>query len=85
MGSSRFPTSAKRPFKRESRLCVKAGGKHPANCPTALRHDLGHTAMGCYTDDRWHMAHESTIVTHNGCTTRSALHASYSNYLKKPV
>lgn len=69
MGTSRFPTCAACPFKREDRLCVKAGGKHPANCPTALRHDLGHEALDCYKDDTLRMARESAIVEYNCYTT----------------
>ncbi len=85
MGGSRFPTSATRPFKRENRLCVKAGGKHHANCPTAMRHHLGDAAMGCHTDDMLRMAREPAIVKYNCYTTLAALHASCSNDLKKPV
>ena len=69
MGTSRFPTCAACPFKREDRLCVKAGGKHPANCPTAMRHDLGHEALDCYKDDILRMARESAIVEYNCYTT----------------
>ena len=45
MGTPQFPTCATCPFKREDRQCVKPGGKHPANCPTAKRHALGEAAL----------------------------------------
>ncbi|MDD4702060.1 MAG: DUF1847 domain-containing protein [Desulfovibrio sp.] len=70
MDKSLFPTCATCPFKRNDRLCVKAGGKHPPNCPTAMQQKLGEEALACYQDEQvLRMARESAIVEYNCYTT----------------
>lgn len=45
------PTCAACPIRSESlRRCVTAAGRHPDNCPTIHKQELGEEALACYRD-----------------------------------
>lgn len=69
MNDTPAPHCAACPFKREERLCVGPGGKHPADCPTALNQDLARDCMQDYAEpETLRMAREAAVVERQSYT-----------------